>query len=116
MTESGDNADLLAQQLARTRALWHSIEVRGVREGTELTLDFSFEAPSLSRASALCELLRRETDYSVDVSAHEDEWTVSGHTQRAAISLAILEQWVDWMVAAGEQTGAIFDGWGTELP
>jgi hypothetical protein len=43
------------------------------------------------------------------------EWTVAGSTQLTRISPEILDQWVDWMVAAGLERNCEFDGWGTEI-
>jgi hypothetical protein len=116
MTNHGEFADLLARQLTLTRSLWQSLESRGIREGAVLALDFFFDAPSFSSASKLSELLRADTDYEVTVTALEDSWAVSGHTQPTSVALAILEEWVAWMVAAGSRAGCAFDGWGTELP
>jgi hypothetical protein len=40
---------------------------------------------------------------------------VNGTTRNTQVSLAILDQWVEWMVAAGEQiAGCEFDGWGAQ--
>ena len=42
---------------------------------------------------------------------------VRGSTQRTTISLDILDQWVEWMVAAGAEHGrCLFDGWGVQIP
>lgn len=57
-----------------------------------------------------------EVDYRVSVVAVEERWRLSGVTQPTTVTLPILEEWVDWMVAAGSQFDREFDGWGTEVP
>ena len=43
-------------------------------------------------------------------------WAVSGTTQETEVSLEILDDWVRWMVAAGEANGGCdFDGWGAQV-
>ena len=42
-------------------------------------------------------------------------WVVSGRTQKTAVSKEILDQWVEWMVAAGFDHQCEFDGWGTSV-
>ena len=64
--------------------------------------------------------LEEQTDYDVEVLSEggipRRRWVVAGSTQPAAISPAILDQWVDWMVTAGLHQNCEFDGWGTETP
>jgi hypothetical protein len=82
-------------------------------------LDFAFRAPNESAALGLKELLQDQTDYSVTVqsggSPLKREWTVAGSTQLTTLSPEILDQWVDWMVAAGLVRDCEFDGWGTAI-
>jgi hypothetical protein len=107
---------VLARQIDFTRATWKRLVSHGVTASTLLRLDFFYECPSRERAKELEGLLVGETDYDVHTVAHEDAWLVRGTTQPTTVTLAILEQWVDWMVAAGLQVDCTFDGWGTELP
>jgi hypothetical protein len=103
----------LAKQIAMNAQTWEKLRKLGVTEETDLRLDFTFVASTPAGAAKLVALLKDETDY--DVSARE--LTVSGTTQTTQVSLPILDQWVDWMCAAGDQSdGCVFDGWGTQVP
>jgi Regulator of ribonuclease activity B len=102
---------------------WAALQEHGVDESTELRLDFFYVAPGQSEAETLGAFLRRETDYNVGVHRirkrmlSKKQWYVMGFTQPTTTSLDILNQWVDWMVAAGaEHGGCEFDGWGAEIP
>jgi hypothetical protein len=103
----------LDKQIAMNVESWRRLRVHGVTEQTNLRLDFSFVAPTPAAAIKLVELLKEETDYDVSVR----DLVVEGATQTTQVSLDILNQWVDWMCAAGRQSdGCVFDGWGTQVP
>jgi hypothetical protein len=112
----------LAQQLAMNVHTWGRLREHGVTEDTALRLDFMYEAPSRGAADKLVKLLRDETDYDVAepqtaAAPSAPKFLVSGTTQETNVSLDILNQWVDWMVAAGHQSdGCTFDGWGAQVP
>ena len=112
----------LAKQLAMNVQTWSALLQHGVTEQTELRLDFAYEAPTRAAADKLIALLRHETDYDLSEprssgSFFSRQFTVSGTTQQAKITLDTLNQWVDWMVAAGQQSGGCtFDGWGAQVP
>ena len=103
---------ILDRQL--TRDTWSRLVALGTTDGSSLALDFSFRSPSIDRARELQEFLQRETDYSVGITADTEEWTVHGSTQPTEVTLAVIQQWVDWMVSAGYRFDAVFDGWGAE--
>lgn len=110
---------LLAEQLVMNERTWATLQERGVTEHTKLRLDFSYAPSSKTNAAALAALLREKTDYEVqtkNTGLFNRKQSVSGTTRPTAISKAILDQWVDWMVTAGLQCGCDFDGWGTEIP
>ena len=110
---------LLAKQLTLNAETWRTLVSHGVSEATELRLDFSYAAPAQSNAAALKRVLDEETDYEVEVRSEggilRKRWSVVGATRPAAVSAAILDQWVDWMVTAGLHQNCEFDGWGTEV-
>src|SRR3954471_21101113 len=108
--------DYLKEQLARTRMTWARLREHGVTDGNELQLDFFYAAPTHARAAELKSFLEQETDYESSVTADRDQWILRGHTQPTSLSLAIVEQWVDWMVSAGLRFECVFDGWGAEIP
>lgn len=116
MAEQDFSADLLQRQLELTRATWARLQEHGVSDGSELRLEFFYEAPTNARANELMRFLTQETDYEVRVTADEDQWMLRGRTRPAALSLIIVEQWVDWMLTAGLSFDCLFDGWGAEIP
>ena len=113
---------VLAAQLAMNRQSWAALLDRGVTEDIELRLDFFFDAPDQASARALAALLGAETDYDVGVGAGGRKlrgrkvWAVIGTTQETKLSPDVLDQWVEWMVAAGFEHGCAFDGWGAQAP
>lgn len=116
MTEDGELARRFAEQITRTRATWARLLSLGVGEETLLSLDFSYAVPSYQQANSLKQFLANETDYELRVIASDDQWRVEGRSQSSRVTLAVLEDWVRWMSAAGIRHGALFDGWGTEVP
>jgi len=111
--------DILGKQLAMNRQTWAALQKHGVAEGRQLRLDFSYNAPNREAADRLCALLRGQTDYEVEVesggSSLRRKWWVEGRTQNTAVSPAVLDQWVTWMVNAGKEQSCDFDGWGTPV-
>jgi hypothetical protein len=105
----------LASQLTMNESTWPALQAHGVSAATKLRLDFSYNAP----AEALKVVLEEETDYVVVVKSDggmfKKRWTVVGSSQPTAVSAAILDQWVDWMVTAGLHQNCEFDGWGAEV-
>lgn len=109
---------MLERQLAMNVQTWSALRAHGVTEDTSLRLDFSYDAPTRAAGDKLVKLLREETDYDVN-GPHPSGtgFVVSGTTQETTVSLEILNQWVDWMDAAGRQSdGCEFDGWGAQVP
>ena len=123
MSEGRDSQyrDLLNKQVAMNKQSWSALTARGVSTTSELRLDFAFRAPNETAARDLTNLLSDQTDYEVAVqgesaSIFRKRWSVIGHTQPTMVSPEILDQWVDWMITAGLQSGDCeFDGWGTEV-
>lgn len=116
MANDFNAAEFLKEQLALTRTTWARLQAHGVADGSELQLDFFYAAPTNARATELKLFLAQETDYEMRVTADRDQWILRGHTQRAPLSLATVELWVDWMVSAGLRFECVFDGWGAEAP
>lgn len=109
--------EILAKQLAMNRQTWAALLRHGVTEQSKLRLDFSYSAPSRAAADGLRSLLQEQTDFEVRVDSDGSflrrRWRVEGTTQRTAVSPAILDDWVEWMVTAGKECSCEFDGWGT---
>ena len=111
--------EILAQQLEMNPHTLAHLERAGLRPDTKVRLDFMYLAPDKTAAEALQHLLKQQTDYDVSVRSEggllRKKWLLSGQTQPTSITREILDQWVTWMVAAGEEAGCEFDGWGTEV-
>ena len=120
MSRAGD--PVLEHQLSMNRATWSALGEHGVKDGTELSLDFFFFAPGENEARALATYIAAETDYQVEASSakagllSKRQWAVNGSTRPTAVSLDVLDEWVTWMVAAGRAHGCEFDGWGAAVP
>jgi len=106
--------EFLQQQLVRTRATWARLNEHGITNGSQVQLDFFYAARTNASARQLKQFLEQETDYHMLVTADRDDWILRGHTQRAPLTLDMIEQWVDWTVTAGLQFDCVFDGWGAE--
>jgi Regulator of ribonuclease activity B len=112
----------LAHQLEMNRTTWAALQEHGVRDGTELLLDFFYFAPGQAEADALASSVRAETDYQVEVGSTKSgllgkrSWHVNGTTGPTPASLAELDEWVTRMVQLGNRHGCEFDGWGAPIP
>ena len=109
---------LLELQLHKNRELWAGLQERGA--GSELRLGFIYAAPGEPEARKLVGFLRAETDYEVDARSRgddgEDAWFVIGTTQPTPVTLELLDDWTEWMIAAGAAEGpCAFDGWAAQL-
>lgn len=110
---------LLELQLRKNLEIWAELEKHGIAEDSELRLGFVYIAPGEEEAQSLSGFLRRETDYDVEPrprDGDDEEWVVIGTTQQTRISRQQLDDWVEWMIAAGAVEGpCAFDGWAAQL-
>lgn len=115
--------DLLELQLRRNRDLWANLQEH-IGGDDELRLGFVYLAPGEQEAQSLVAFLRAQTDYDVDVRSRLDgdgddaemAWFVIGTTQPTPLTIDVLDDWVEWMIAAGAAEGpAAFDGWAAQL-
>jgi hypothetical protein len=107
---------LLTQQVAMNKQIYAQLVRAGLQSHDHVRLDFLYYGPNQQAVEALSELLRKETDYELNVTTDADGWMLSGKTQETPITQAMLDQWVDWMITAGLQHECAFDGWGTGVP
>ena len=114
---------LLELQLRRNRDLWAGLREH-LDDDDKLRLGFIYLAPGEEEARALVRFLRAETDYDVDVRSRQDgdgddaeqSWFVMGTTQPTTITVDLLDDWVEWMIAAGAAEGpCAFDGWAAQV-
>ena len=114
---------LLELQLRKNRDIWAELREHGVEDDTRLRLGFIYAAPGDAEARSLVRFLRDETDYEVEAQARpgqgaggEESWFVIGTTQPTALTLELLDDWTEWMIAAGAAEGpCAFDGWAAQL-
>jgi hypothetical protein len=111
--------EILKRQLGMNSQTWAALRAHGVTAQSQVQLEFSYNAPSRDAAKALIALINTHTDYDVQAKTTgvflTRKWCVEGKTQRTAISLEILDQWVAWMVTAGKELNCDFDGWGVSV-
>ena len=107
---------ILANQIAMNQGTWKALLAHGLKPESEVELDFHYYAQSKERFGAY---LRTETGYAVAVQSSGNwlkrKWWVNGTTKKTKITLEILNQWAEWMVAKGCEHGCTFDGWGTSV-
>ena len=114
--QKGDNYfNNLVLQLSMNQQTWQRLLDHGITEQTELELGFSFYAPTQDKAELLKATLG-EYGYHVSIkpsgSVFKRRWLVEGKTTPTTLNLDKLNQWVEWMVLAGEEYRSDFDGWG----
>jgi hypothetical protein len=115
--------DLLDHHLERNREIWAGLTEHGIGADSVLRLGFVFIAPGVAEADQLVAFLSEETDYDAksrerpgDEAGEEPEWVVIGTTQPTPVSLELLDDWCEWMIAAGAAEGpCAFDGWAAQL-
>lgn len=108
----------ISRQRAMNRQTWRALQKNGLKPDQEVELDFFYYCGDNQAANSLKNFLERETDYQIEVHPAPDsneEWSVAGKTQKTTISPEILDEWVEWMILAGQQFHCEFDGWGTEV-
>lgn len=112
---------LLAQQLEMNPRTWAALEEHGLDEQSLMVIEFSFTAPGKKQANELVDVLRERTTFTAavlrDGSMLQRHWRVIGHTLPSRVSVAMLNDWVTFMVTLGAKNGACrFDGWGVRMP
>jgi hypothetical protein len=111
---------ILGLQLRQNEETWARFQEHGLDE-VELRLGFIYLSPGEDEAQQLAGFLLEQTDYEVEVRRQrkgrrsKPEWFVVGATQPTLVSLELLNDWVEWMVAAGAAEGpCAFDGWAAQ--
>jgi hypothetical protein len=118
---------LLEEQLSRNRDIWARLREHGLGDEAPLRLGFVYVCAGEAAAQRVVAFLREETDYEVqarprpgdaqpDAQPAATDWVVIGTTQPAPVSLDVLDDWCEWMIAAGATEGpCAFDGWAAQL-
>jgi hypothetical protein len=108
----------LQQQM--NRSTWRARRAEGVDEGAPLEVDFFSTARTGRPPSAwpLCWRPRRSVHLRCSRTGllRRIECVVSGSERLPAVTLAVLDAWVEAMTCLGDRHGLEFDGWGAEVP
>ena len=112
---------LLAQQLEMNPRTWAALQEHGVDEQSLMVIEFSFTAPGKRQATELVNVLRARTTFTAELlregSLLKRHWRIVGHTRPSTASVAMLDDWVTFMVTLGARNGRCrFDGWGVRMP
>jgi hypothetical protein len=116
--------DLLDHHLERNREIWAALTEQGIGEESALRLGFLYIAPGVAEADQLVAFLSQETDYDVkarsrpgeDPGETEPDWVVIGTPQPTPVSLDMIDDWCEWMIAAGAAEGpCAFESWAAQL-
>lgn len=107
--------DSILNHKARNELAWKTLAAKGYSEGTPVKISFFFSAADEKKAEELSAFLAQEARFSARAVFEDGGWGVAGATQEAVISLDLLNAWVEWMVRAGHQFNAYFDGWDAEI-
>jgi len=123
--------DLLERQLERNREIWAELREQGIGDGSELRLGFLYVSAGVAEADQLVAFLSQETDYDLQARVRPDQdddadpeaeadsdadWVVIGTTQPTPVTLELIDDWCEWMIAAGAAEGpCAFDGWAAQL-
>jgi hypothetical protein len=112
---------ILDLQLRENPGIWARFQEHGM-DTSEWRLGFVYMAPGEDEAHELAGFLGEQTDYEVEVRSQrarrlaKPQWLVLGATRPTAVSLELLNEWVEWMVAAGAAHGpCAFDGWAAQV-
>ena len=104
-------------QLLENIRIWGELQQReGFGDETELAMTFAYLAASQAAAERLHGFLGARTDYELFVRSRgrigKRQWFLAGVTRPESVSFDTINQWTEWMIAAGAEHGpAAFDGW-----
>ena len=106
----------LQKQLKWNKNTFAMLKEAGLRDESEVELDFSYVSSDERLGEELAELLINEFDYKVKTYYHQGKFMVDGTTGKTKLSLQLLDQWVNWMCNKGSKYQCMFNGWGTSVP
>ncbi len=112
----------LEHQLQMNRQTWAQLNDLGVRPGDSCAVDGFFFAPDEAAAVQLGRDLT-SAGWECQISASRrgrlrkrTTWQVQASGTVSSVDLAVLDALVVEFDAAAARNGAIFDGWGAEVP
>jgi hypothetical protein len=104
--------ELVVREFAQNAITWAALQHLGVREGSEITLDFFFETGGPHADHELAEFLTTISGYQAAVEPDG----VSGRTQPMTVSPNALDDWARAMLYTGFEHGRCpFAGWSATL-
>ena len=105
--------ELLAKQLAMNGKTLERLVINGLKDDTEVQLDFFYYGQDEEAGQRFVDFLLKESGYNAAIAKDDDGWAVTGKTKNTRVTKEILDRWVDWMIIAGLKYDFEFDGWGT---
>ena len=100
------------REVVQNANTWAALQRLGVREGSEIALDFFFQTAGPAADHELAEFLTSLTGYQAVVEPDG----VSGRTPPIAVSPSALDEWTRAMLDAGFEHGrCLFAGWTATL-
>ena len=108
--------DNIEHQLRMLDVTWEAFEENGVKEDTELVLDFVYLAPNKESANSLNSALENYDSSVRSEGMLKKKWFVDGNSHPTTVSKNTLAQWLDFMIALGWEHNCEFDGFGASMP
>ena len=102
--------------LTRTAELWKQLRQYGVTEETPLDFDFHFQALSKDSADSLTQALDSYTFEQSSKGWFKKEYSLSSSSGPITWTEEVLLQWVDYLIAMGQDHGCEFGGCGASIP
>lgn len=111
---------VISKQLAMNRQTFSQLRQAGLEPDDVVQLDFFFVAPDEKCAVALKSFLEQNDCLNVSVERRggllSRKFDVAGQSLPTTVSIELLDEWVEWMVAQGLERACEFDGWGALVP
>ncbi|HEY5554369.1 MAG TPA: ribonuclease E inhibitor RraB [Demequina sp.] len=119
-----DLESLVEQQRQKTAETWSVLLDHGLREGSPLDVETFFFADDEAAAVSLAEALIAEgTTASTEsflaragLFGKKTVWSVQADSALPAASLEALSDLTEAMVRHAVRAGAVYDGWGAQIP
>lgn len=119
-----DTKSQVEQHRQKTAETWSVMLHQGLKEGSALDVDTFFYAEDEATAASLAEALTAEGMTASTESFQAKTglfrkttvWSVQVVTSVPGASLATLADLTEAMVLRAARTGAVYDGWGAQIP
>lgn len=107
--------DNLDKQLEMNKITYSRLMDFGLKNNSDVELDFCFLAPNEAQGILLADSLKRNSKYNVETGYSDASFIIQGKTDEIPISLEVINSWVVDMCARGQEHDCLFDGWGASV-